>query len=151
MRALWALSLATLVAGCGGAAPGSPIPPKAGAGEDSEIERTDDVVELERRLAENERALEQELGGPVVADQREPEAESPKQTETSSRPDDDQPASTQPPGRCAVACRALGSMRRSADRICTLTAADDSRCTNARQRVTRASQRVERAGCACSE
>jgi hypothetical protein len=48
-----------------------------------------------------------------------------------------------------VACRALGSMQRSAARICELTSEADARCTGAKGRVTRAEQRVARAGCDC--
>lgn len=50
---------------------------------------------------------------------------------------------------CDVACRALGSMRRSADRICGLTGDADARCAEARRRVETAAERVRTAGCAC--
>jgi hypothetical protein len=40
-------------------------------------------------------------------------------------------------------------MRRSAARICELTDEADARCTAARDRVERAAQQVERAGCTC--
>jgi hypothetical protein len=40
-------------------------------------------------------------------------------------------------------------MQRSAERICDLTADADARCTGARKRVSRAEQRVARAGCGC--
>ena len=52
---------------------------------------------------------------------------------------------------CDLACRALSSMRRSADRICAIAGDDDPRCTHARARVEDASSRVARASCACSE
>ena len=49
--------------------------------------------------------------------------------------------------RCTTVCKALASMRRSADQICTL---DASRCTDARARVTRAEDRAKSACPACS-
>jgi len=48
---------------------------------------------------------------------------------------------------CRTACRALGSMRRSADRICELEpTGSDSRCERARQRLRDAEKRVH-SGC----
>jgi hypothetical protein len=49
---------------------------------------------------------------------------------------------------CAAACRALGSMRRAADRLCTLD--PGRRCTEARARVDEAARKVREAcpGCA---
>lgn len=52
---------------------------------------------------------------------------------------------------CDAACRALASMRRSAERICEIAGASDERCLRARRRVESAAERVERAGCACRE
>lgn len=50
---------------------------------------------------------------------------------------------------CDKACRALASMKRSAERICELAGSTDARCTSAQSRVARAKERVERSGCAC--
>jgi hypothetical protein len=50
---------------------------------------------------------------------------------------------------CDMACRALSSMRRSAERICELAGADDERCTRARGRVAAAEERIRRAQCEC--
>ena len=47
---------------------------------------------------------------------------------------------------CAMACRALGSMRRAADHICDLAGSSDPRCGNAEARVSAAEERVN-AGC----
>src|SRR5262249_2051258 len=47
---------------------------------------------------------------------------------------------------CAVACRALSSMRNSAKHLCDLTGQSDSRCSQASARVDAAAQRV-RASC----
>lgn len=53
---------------------------------------------------------------------------------------------------CAVACRALASMRRSAERLCGLATgapAEAMRCDDARTRVTRAEGRVKQRCPAC--
>jgi hypothetical protein len=52
---------------------------------------------------------------------------------------------------CDLACRAFSSMRRSAERICEIAGAADARCTRARSRVEEASERIERARCACRD
>jgi hypothetical protein len=52
---------------------------------------------------------------------------------------------------CDTICKALASMERSADRICELTSAEDTRCTRARERVDSATKRVELSGCGCPE
>ena len=52
---------------------------------------------------------------------------------------------------CEVACRALASMRRSADRLCGLSAGGDAgRCDDARGRVTRAEGKVKERCPACA-
>lgn len=51
---------------------------------------------------------------------------------------------------CALACKALGSMKRSSERICELTDAHHPECENAQRRVGSAAQRVDDNGCACS-
>lgn len=53
-------------------------------------------------------------------------------------------------GPCALMCRALGSMDRSARRICELAGDDHERCANAQQRVGSARSRVTRACGVCS-
>jgi hypothetical protein len=47
---------------------------------------------------------------------------------------------------CATACRALASMTRSADHVCSMTNDGDARCQDARTRVKGAGDRV-RASC----
>jgi hypothetical protein len=44
--------------------------------------------------------------------------------------------------RCERACNALGSMRNAVDRLCHLSD-DAGRCENARERLTRAAERVQ--------
>ncbi len=50
---------------------------------------------------------------------------------------------------CAVACRALDSMNRSAKRICALAGDGSTSCVDARERVAAARDRVAGAGCDC--
>ncbi len=51
--------------------------------------------------------------------------------------------------RCTRACDALGSMRRSAARLCDLTGEDDPRCDSVAGRVSAAVERVRAACPAC--
>jgi hypothetical protein len=50
---------------------------------------------------------------------------------------------------CDLACRAFGSMQRSADRICAIAGEGDARCRRARERVADASARISSAQCTC--
>lgn len=50
---------------------------------------------------------------------------------------------------CDLMCRALASMRRSANSICSIIGEQHERCSNARTRLEEASNRVKEAGCAC--
>jgi hypothetical protein len=50
---------------------------------------------------------------------------------------------------CDMACRALSSMRRSAERICELAGPSDERCARARSRVSAAEERIRQAHCEC--
>ncbi len=52
-------------------------------------------------------------------------------------------------GSVATACRALSSMRRSADHLCSLAGERDGRCEDARARVTGATSRVSAQCPAC--
>jgi hypothetical protein len=52
---------------------------------------------------------------------------------------------------CDLACRALASMKRSAESICSISGEADARCVQARTRITSAEERIRRAGCACRE
>ncbi len=52
---------------------------------------------------------------------------------------------------CRLACKALGSMRRSTQRICQLSDSEDSEhCQRAKRRLQDAEKRVE-SSCTCSE
>jgi hypothetical protein len=50
---------------------------------------------------------------------------------------------------CAIACRALASMGRSAEHICDLAGTNDERCSHARDRVRNAEDRVRQRCPAC--
>ncbi|MBM4374119.1 MAG: hypothetical protein FJ095_03470 [Deltaproteobacteria bacterium] len=52
--------------------------------------------------------------------------------------------------RCAVACKAFASMRRAAERVCELMGEGDEECLDARGRVSRSGERVERSCPTCS-
>jgi hypothetical protein len=52
-------------------------------------------------------------------------------------------------GGCALACRALASMRRAAEHVCRAAGAGDARCDRALQRVDGADRRVREACEAC--
>lgn len=58
-------------------------------------------------------------------------------------------AQSRPPDRCDRACRALRSMKRSADRLCELTGGDDPRCSDVLARYERAGRRVRDACAEC--
>lgn len=51
--------------------------------------------------------------------------------------------------RCSIACRALASMSRAAERLCELTGEDDDRCVSARTRVAAAEELVYRSCPSC--
>ncbi len=124
---------------------------------------TDDVGQLERDLDQNERVLLAQLGaaapsaGALESRQAEEKASAPTAPPPATRAapkaaDEAAPAgagATEPTGPCAEACRAFGSMQRSAGRICELTGAEHERCTRARERVSTAQTRLSRAGCVC--
>jgi len=80
-----------------------------------------------------------------------PAPESPASAGAAAEPEGE--ATSAAPGRvgsnCDLACRALSSMRRSADGICAITGREDARCQVAQQRVEDARARVEGAGCTC--
>lgn len=157
--AFTALLLATLSGACGGAAvSGSGAETTAAPAEraplteldalqrDFDVSEARLVAQLERREGEPPPVLQQkkaEEAAPADAPVA-PKAAAP------SRDKDDEAA---PPAKvgsvCDLVCRALGSMRRSADGICSLTHEQHERCTAARQRTELSAQRVAAAGCLC--
>lgn len=136
----------------------------------------DDLAALLDDLSANERRIEDELG-PVARSQpgysaapgasggfpahagASPAADAPapppaapasapsvEEAEGADR--DDAPRASGSP--CGTACRALGSMRRSAERICELVPTDDARCLDARRRTDSSAARVAASGCGCA-
>jgi hypothetical protein len=122
---------------------------------------TNDVGQLERDLDQNERVILAQLGpaepGGVPAEQRKAEEEAAAPSSAAGAAKEKAPTRPAPqaapaapaPTPCADACRAFGSMQRSAGRICELTANDQERCTRARERVRAAETRIAQAGCVC--
>jgi hypothetical protein len=137
-----ALALGAL-AGCGGATP-SPMPGSMGAPPPG------DVDALSRDLESQERELAQSLGGPPPPSANTaPGGAVPDTDNASTATPPAQPAAEASGSPCATACRALASMRRSADRICEITGPGAERCGWAREKVRDAEARVARAACAC--
>lgn len=82
---------------------------------------------------------------PAQADRRgEAVAEKDKNKKAEAGNDDEAELSESP---CAVACRALTSMKRAAEAVCRLAGESDARCADARKRVSESATRV--ASCAC--
>ena len=82
--------------------------------------------------------MEDEAPEPEAASAKAPSsAPPPKEREVSAR------------DRCKTACRALSSMERSAERICTLVSEEHEKCVWARGQVKNARKRVDQAGCDC--
>lgn len=120
---------ATMAAPPADAAVGSEAAPQQAPAPVTSAAEGDPVAEL----AEAEGALDRALGGATPA----PAEPDPKKAEVA------RPRSEAGGGdACEVACRALASMRRSADRLCELSSGDAGRCDDARARVTRAEGRV---------
>jgi len=157
--ALWALASLALGA-CGGA----PL------GETATPEQDSLASELEQRAADLDAELarlEKDQSG--QADGQAPEtrnAEAPAGEPSAGPPDLAQAAPTaeeapeepepEPPPpskreRCRTACRALDSMQRSSERICSLVGESHEKCSWARSQVDDARGRVARAGCSCEK
>jgi hypothetical protein len=137
-----------------------------------------DLNALQQELDRSERDLLAQLserkaqGEPALNTQAEPKkrkaeaksaAEQPAQTSATpterreekkraeSRPaEEPQAEQTKQGSPCDLACRALQSMRRAANGICTITGPTDARCENARRRISDAAAEIERAGCVCA-
>jgi len=145
-----------------GAAPGSfdgepaadqpsAAPPEAEGLRISETEDDDPRLALDRAEAELERILggERDYATPPTATPADPETTSVDSGGESGRPA--KRADALGGGPCHAACRALASMRRSADRLCAISGDDEPRCGDARGRVERAEERVSAHCPACAE
>ncbi len=107
---------------------------------DSAQARIDGVVRERVALAAT---LDKEGGEAPEAPTAEPTTEARPAEEAAA------PKRAETPSPCQTACKALASMRRSAERICEIVGEPDARCTRARERVDESSTRVEKAGCVC--
>lgn len=139
---LGALLLAPLVGGCAASAPAADAPaaPEPGAG--FKVDSAQQLGDAEAELALAEQTLAQLFPVTVLEPNGQPV------TPVQPSPSTD-PLGAGGESRCEVACRALGSMRRSADSVCRLAGAEDPRCELARGRVVKAESRVASAGCRC--
>jgi len=130
-------------AGCGGA---SKMPSDTGttpseapaAGGEAEVSSAEPTT-VDDAAADFESA-EADLQGLITANESNEEAPTPG---ASDAPRASPYAQARGRGRCARACRALASMRRSASRLCHLTGDEDPRCVNVVDRLEQAEQRVE--------
>ena len=113
--------------------------------------------EARSRIADSERELEALL--PESSDAATPGITPPAPAPPPGEPRQPAPAGQDRPmtspgegqlDRCAIACKAFGSMRRAADRLCELTGDDDSACSDARSRVARSGARVRRSCPSCA-
>lgn len=158
------------------APPATPAFSQPQGAQDEVTSSSPDLGELEAKLAAAERDLNAQLratpatprGGEAVTLDRVAPAEdkTPDRSKPTAQPAPPPKASrAEQPGSvggataqsessapsCNTICKALASMERSADRICELTSAEDTRCTRARERVDSATKRVELSGCGCPE
>ena len=127
-----------LLFGCG-AAPKTPEAPMTSTDDEQDIDS------LEAALVRDESQLQSLLsstsgGGarPLPEESAPAEPDAPLALSTNR---DDTP--------CGKACRALASMRRSAQGICRLAGQEHDRCHRANERVVSAEALVNDAGCSC--
>jgi hypothetical protein len=165
-RLCWSLVALAATVAC---ATRESAPPAAPPAEAPEHRRLTEVDALEHDLEVAEQRLERELGHKLAqtekkADDLDEDAAGAPTTPPASGGEGEPAGADQPQkpaepewdraelaSPCDQACRALLSMRRSADAICRISGAESERCTRARGRVSRAEQRVRDAGCACRE
>lgn len=126
------------------AAPAAPMPAVAPAEEQAPADADDALAQLER--------AEAELRG-VIGPARDRASKTPATPSPTSAPRTAPAGDAAPVAQgaemagaggdpCAIACRALGSMRRAADHLCGLAGEQDGRCTSARGRVRGADAEV---------
>jgi hypothetical protein len=166
----WSIAALTLLSACAGspaakapadrAPEGAPAQPTAGSARDvdaasrlpsSKAEALALVSQTEQQLAQlfPEEGRSEEKPG----DERAKEPAPPPMPAglPGAAPPGTTPLAEERVSRCAIACKALGSMRRAAGRLCELTGDGDESCSDARARLTRSEARVRRSCPACSE
>ena len=144
---------------CGAAAPAAKAP--ADDGLMSELEQRAEALDAELARLEGKSDKKKasssvddgdaaaQPGTTTATKAPEPPPAEPTASVESETVEEQKPAS--PVERCHTACRALESMQRSAERICSLAGESHERCTWARAQVQDARGRVERAGCSCEK
>lgn len=118
----------------------------------SREESTDDqpsrgpVIEVEKHIADAqaEIALAEQTVEVALVKQQPTKTQPP-----TGAPPQPVPLDGEPGGRCATACTALASMKRSTDYLCRLAGEGDSRCADARGKVRGAEARIQKAQCTC--
>lgn len=155
------VGLGGVVVGCGGS---GPPPAKAAGGEPLDTVQ-DALGALERAEGELLAALGDRPESELAEQQGYPQAQPGQAAPTYAQPAPP-PAEPEAPAeeagdadgvgdeassRCAVACRALASMERAAERLCELSGEDDERCVQARERFAAALDRVEASCSECGE
>lgn len=157
------LAAVWLVIGCGGAskqaddpATESSAPDAAGAAEQERGAETEQDPEAVFAAAEKQLeglfAGREKAGATVGPASPSPSLPSPNQGSTAKPMNEDEGeeiSAVEREKRCTIACRALSSMQRSADRVCEMTSEGDSRCEQLRQRVERARSTVYASCPAC--
>lgn len=155
-----AVPAASLLGACGGAALGTGAETTAAPAREPLSELTALQRDLEASEARLGAELERREGERPVHRQEKADAaarsDAPQQDEGAAAPaapaapaaTDDAPTDPRR-SACDEACRALTSMRRAADGICSLTQEKHERCAAARLRVEAGTQKIASAGCPC--
>lgn len=144
-------ALVALAAGCGGAAPSTrdSVFPEYTTTRPAPT----NVPEATAQLDQAESDLNQALGvngsptfaqpvQPTELQQKTPSTEGQGAPPSSPPPTAAADSAGAPPDPCVTACRALASMGRCADHVCSLAGDTDEHCSSARDRVSRATDRV---------
>jgi hypothetical protein len=116
------------------------------------------IADAEAALARAERELNQALVASTASGGASPKRKAPSSPAAGAAPPspakpgaaaDEEASGDSVANRCAVACRAFGSLRRAADAVCRLAGEADARCKRAQGVVNQSRSRVS--ACSCSE
>ncbi len=154
IRAGVLLAVVFAVAACGGASKTAAQPPgdattadvsgkdgagaaEAGGAEGDASAGSDESQDPEAAFDRSERELAELFDRGSIGPGRASGAR-PESPQVASDDDGEEVSAVQQKSRCTVACRALSSMVRSAQRVCNMTGEDDPRCASLRVRIKRA-------------
>jgi hypothetical protein len=116
------------------------------------------IADAEAALARAESELNQALVASTASADGAPKRKAPSAPAAGAAPPspakpgalaDEEASGDSVANRCAVACRAFGSLRRAADAVCRLAGEADARCKRAQGVVNQSRSRVS--ACSCSE